>query len=54
MHIEYRSSQDISTIVKLMKGRSSRKLQMEFLELKKDIGVVIFGQLDLDVGVQAI
>lgn len=35
MHIEYRPSQDISSIVKLMKGRSSRKLQMEFPELKK-------------------
>ena len=35
MHIEYRPSQDISTLVKLMKGRSSRKLQMEFPELKK-------------------
>ena len=30
IHIEYRPSQDISSIVKLMKGRSSRKLQMEF------------------------
>jgi putative transposase len=30
MHIESRLSQDISSIVKLMKGRSSRKLQMEF------------------------
>ena len=37
MHIEYRPSQDISSIVKLMKGRSSRKLQMEFPELKKKI-----------------
>ena len=35
MHIEYRPSQDISSIVKLMKGRTSRKLQMEFPELKK-------------------
>ena len=35
MHIEYRSSQDISSIVKLMKVRLSRKLQMEFPELKK-------------------
>ena len=35
MHIEYRPSQDISTIVKYFKGRSSRKLQMEFPELKK-------------------
>ena len=35
MHIEYRPSQDISTMVKLLKGCSSRKLQMEFPELKK-------------------
>jgi putative transposase len=35
IHIEYRPSQDVSTLVKLMKGRSSRKLQMEFPELKK-------------------
>lgn len=35
MHIEYRPSQDISTIVKKLKGRSSRKIQMEFPELKK-------------------
>ena len=35
MHIEYRPSQDISTLVKLFKGRSSRKLQVEFPELKK-------------------
>ena len=35
MHIEYRPSQDVSTLVKLMKGRSSRKLQIEFPELKK-------------------
>jgi putative transposase len=35
MHIEYRSSQDISKLVKLMKGRSSRKLQLEFPELQK-------------------
>jgi len=34
-HIEYRPSQYISTIVKLLKARSSRKLQMEFPELKK-------------------
>ena len=32
MHIEYRPSQDLSTLVKLMKGR---KLQMEFPELQK-------------------
>ena len=35
MHIEYRPSQDISTIVKYLKGRSSRKHQIEFPELKK-------------------
>jgi len=35
MHIEYRPSQDVSTLVKLLKGRSSRKLQIEFLDLKK-------------------
>lgn len=34
MHIEYRPSQKISELVKLMKGRTSRKLQMEFPELK--------------------
>lgn len=34
MHIEYRPSQDISSIVKKLKGRSSRKLQLEFTELK--------------------
>lgn len=35
MHIEYRPNQDISTLVKLFKGRSSRKLQVEFPELKQ-------------------
>lgn len=35
MHIEYRPSQSVSGIVKKMKGRSSRKLQMEFPELKQ-------------------
>ena len=35
MHIEYRPSQDVSSIVKKMKGRSSRKLQIEFPELKQ-------------------
>lgn len=43
MHIEYRPSQDISTIVKLLKGRSSRKLQMEFPELKKRYWGRLFG-----------
>ena len=44
MHIQFRPSQDVITLVKLMKGRSSRKLQIEFPDLKKDIRVVIFGQ----------
>lgn len=35
MHVEYRPSQDISSLVKMLKGCSSRKLQMEFPELKK-------------------
>ncbi|MGB1450745.1 MAG: IS200/IS605 family transposase [Marinirhabdus sp.] len=35
MHIEYGPSQDISTMVKKLKGRSSRKLQQEFPELRK-------------------
>lgn len=35
MHIEYRPSQDISSLVKRLKGRSSRKLQIEFPDLKK-------------------
>ena len=35
MHIEYRPSQDVSSLVKKLKGRSSRKLQQEFPNLKK-------------------
>ena len=35
MHIDYRPSQSISDLVKKLKGRSSRKLQQEFPELKK-------------------
>jgi putative transposase len=35
MHIEYRPSQSISDLIKKLKGRSSRKLQMEFPELNK-------------------
>lgn len=35
MHSEYGPSQDVSTLVKLMKGRSLRKLQIEFPKLKK-------------------
>ncbi|MFT6206093.1 MAG: putative transposase [Spirosomataceae bacterium] len=34
MDLEYRSSQSIGHLIKLLKGRSSRKLRMEFPELK--------------------
>ncbi len=34
MHIEYRPSQSLSDIIKKLKGRSSRKLQQEYPELK--------------------
>lgn len=34
MHIEYRPSSSISNLVKKLKGRSSRKLQQEFEDLK--------------------
>ena len=44
MHVEYRRSQDLRTLVKLLKGRSSRKLQMEFPELKKKYWGRQFGQ----------
>ena len=35
MHLEYAPSKSVSDIVKRLKGRSSRKLQMEFPELSK-------------------
>ena len=35
MHINYRSSQSISDLVKKFKGRTSRKLQQEFPTLNK-------------------
>ena len=35
MHLEYRPSHSVSNLVKRLKGRSSRKLQQEFPELKK-------------------
>lgn len=34
MHIEYAPKQNVSTILKSLKGRTSRKLQMEFSELQ--------------------
>jgi putative transposase len=33
--IEHTNAQDVCIFVKLMKGRSSRKLQIEFSDLKK-------------------
>ncbi|NQY43904.1 MAG: IS200/IS605 family transposase [Legionellales bacterium] len=35
MHIEYRRSLSLSYLIKKLKGRSSRKLQMEFPQLKQ-------------------
>jgi putative transposase len=35
MHVEYRPSKSMSDLIKRLKGRSSRKLQQEFPELKK-------------------
>jgi len=35
MHIEYRPSQDISSLIKKLKGRSSRELRQEFPKLHK-------------------
>ena len=35
LHINYRPSHSVSTVVKKLKGRSSRKLQLEFPELKR-------------------
>ena len=35
IHIEYRPSQKISDIVKRLKGRTSRRLQEEYVELSK-------------------
>jgi len=35
MHIEYGPKQSISNLIKKYKGRTSRKIQMEFPELKK-------------------
>jgi putative transposase len=35
MHIEYSPKHNLSSILKSFKGRTSRKLQMEFLELKE-------------------
>ena len=37
----------VSNIMKMIKGRSSTKLFQVFPQLKKDIGVNIFGQEDI-------
>src|SRR5680860_1201357 len=50
MHIEYAPKQNVSTMVKLLKGRSSRKLQMEFPKLKNRYWDVIFGQVAMVFG----
>src|SRR6478609_2913874 len=52
MHIEYRPSQDISSIVKLLKGRSSRKLQMEISALKTNPTLQTFSLLNQNYGLQ--
>ena len=44
MHVEYRPSMSISNLVKKLKGRSLRKLQQEFPQLKRSTGADIFGQ----------
>jgi len=44
MHIEYPTKLSISDIVKRLKGRTSRRLQDEFPELKSAIGGGISGQ----------
>lgn len=55
IHIASAPSKSISDIVKRLKGRSSRILQMEYPELKKhSIGVSISGQSVMEFGVQAI
>ena len=44
MHIEYPPSKNISNLVKRLKGRTSRRIQEEFPELRKRYWVDIFGQ----------
>ncbi|MCY1661943.1 transposase [Chryseobacterium sp. SL1] len=35
MHIEYRPNKDLSSLIKLFKGKCSINLQLQFHELKK-------------------
>ena len=54
MHVEYPPSLSISDLVKRLKGRSSRMLQKNFLNLREGIGDSIFGQLAMALGVPVI
>ncbi|WP_420792871.1 transposase [Lentisphaera profundi] len=44
MHLEYPEHLSISKIVKMLKGCSPRLLQKDFPDLKKDIGISVFGR----------
>ena len=54
MHINYRSSQYISDIVKKIKGKSSIKLKQEFLDMRKRYWGKIYMLLIMVVGVSEI
>ena len=54
MHIEYPPKISLSTLVKKLKGNSSRKLQQEYPTLKERYWVIIFGQRVMVFGVQEI
>jgi len=54
MYIEYHPSLSLSYLIKKLKGRSSRKLQIESSVLKQRYWVDIFGVLVMAVGVQVI
>lgn len=55
LHIEYSPKQSISFLVKQLKGRSLRKLQLQFPQLGKMYwGRHFFGRQDMEFGVQVI
>ena len=54
MHIEYAPKTSLSMLLKQMKGRTSRKLQQESQNYRKDIGENIFGLMDMVLGAQGI
>ncbi len=54
MHVEYPPSLSISDLVKRLKCRTSRMLQMEFPELGKRYWEDTFGPSDMEYGVQEI